>query len=131
MSVIPKIPRASGGQSPPGLPTRVLPWTSWGTPRLLMPPPNHKSWIRTWLRYNIKDYVDREDSAWRLRLCNFDLEIFCFNLTFFFIMIILLTTVYQCYKYLIRETDLHKFYNLLLNLIELCKYIWLIWNLWY
>jgi hypothetical protein len=32
-------------------------------------------------------------------------------------MIILLTTVYQCYQYLIiiRETDLHKFDNLFLN----------------
>ena len=56
MSVIPKIPRASGGLlCPPGPPTRVLPWTSWGplaTPRLLTPPPNHKSWIRPWIYRN-------------------------------------------------------------------------------
>ena len=40
------------------------------------------------------------------------------------IMIILLTTVYKCYQYLIRKTDLHKFDNLLLNPIEHCKYIY-------
>jgi hypothetical protein len=53
-------------------------------------------------------YWDSVDSAWQLPLCNFGLEIFGFDLTIF-IMIILLTTVYQCYQYLIRETDLHKF----------------------
>ena len=40
-------------------------------------------------------------------------------------MIILLTTVYQCYQYLIRETDLHKFDNLFLNPIEHCKYMYI------
>ena len=66
-------------------------------------------------------YWDSVDSAWQLRPCNFGLEIFGFDLTIF-IMIILLTTVYQ---YLIRETDLHKFYNLFLNPIEHCKYIYI------
>jgi hypothetical protein len=41
------------------------------------------------------------------------------------IMIILLTTFYWCYQYLIRETDLHKIYNLFLNPIEHCKYIYI------
>ena len=45
MSVIPQTPRASGGLSPPGPPTRALPLTRWGpksgpqTPRLPTPPP--------------------------------------------------------------------------------------------
>ena len=44
MSAIPQTPRASGGLSPPGPPTRALPSTRWGpksvpqTPRLLTPP---------------------------------------------------------------------------------------------
>jgi hypothetical protein len=38
MSVIPKIPRASGGLCPPGPPTRVLPWTSWGPSPTHAPP---------------------------------------------------------------------------------------------
>ena len=44
-----------------------------------------------------------------------------------FTMIILLTTVYQCYQYLIiiRETDLHKFDNLFLNPIEHCLSIYI------
>ena len=40
-------------------------------------------------------------------------------------MIILLTTVYQRYQYLISETDLDKFYNLFLIPIGHCRYIYL------
>ena len=38
-------------------------------------------------------------------------------------VIILLATVCKCNQYLIRETDLHKFYNLFLNHIEVYMYL--------
>ena len=53
MSVIPKIPRASGGALPPWAPYQGSTLDQLGTlsgpqnPRLLTPP-NHKSWIRPW-----------------------------------------------------------------------------------
>ena len=64
MSVIPQIPRASGGLSPHGPPTRALPWTRWGHSAVPRPlaysrPPNHKSWIRPWLRYDSEDFIFR------------------------------------------------------------------------
>ena len=54
MSVIPKIPRASGGALPPWAPYQGSTLDQLGTlsgpqtPRLLTPP-NHKSWI-VWLK---------------------------------------------------------------------------------
>ena len=53
MSVIPKIPRASGGALPPWAPYQGSTLDQLGTlsgpqnPRLLTPP-NHKSWIHPW-----------------------------------------------------------------------------------
>jgi hypothetical protein len=52
MSVIPQTPRASGGLSPPGPclgPAGDLKRSSGPSPTHA--PPNHKSWIRPWYRY--------------------------------------------------------------------------------
>jgi hypothetical protein len=64
MSVIPKIPRASGGQSPPGPipgfypgPAGDLKRSPDPLPTHAPPPPNHKSWIRPWYVSWIYNYI--------------------------------------------------------------------------
>jgi hypothetical protein len=79
MSVIPKIPRASGGQSPLGPIPGFCPGPagdlkrSTDPPPTHAPPPNHKSWIRPWsclcgiLTLRSHDFWEMTNSKTRVR----------------------------------------------------------------